>query len=270
MTKASRERGIERAIKILDFLQESGEAIVINELAEAIGAPRSTVYDLTKLLIDHSLLDTYGDEGKVFLGRKMMLYGRAYEAQYPLVEQATKFVSDLARETGELSELCSRVDWKQCILHACQGRRPYWFNQFPGNKYPLPLTASGRFLIAGMSREDLQGFIPAGDYCSNGKSVSSPKQFLTDSVEAQKLGYAIVSELVDQYVTAIAMPLIAPSGEIFATISLSFPTGELESKKDFFVDRMRIAQSKIQGVIGSESISPRGEKATKTKNESRK
>ena len=95
MAKVTRERGIDRAIDILDCLHHHRRPMVVNELAAAMGAPRSTIYQTTKLLLNRSVLDSYSG-GRVFLGRKLFLYGSAVPEQYTLIELSRPFIDELA------------------------------------------------------------------------------------------------------------------------------------------------------------------------------
>ncbi len=256
MTKASRERGLERAIKILDCLHEHGRPMVVNELAAAMKAPRSTVYELTKFLLDRSVLDSYGDGGRVFLGRKLFFYGQAFQRAYPLIELAEPVIDRLARESGELAELCALVDWKQYILYAAEGPRPYWFKPYPGGKYPLPLSATGRFLIAGIDEAILRSRIPEEDYCLNGRQLLTLERFLADSAAARERGYSVVSGLVDPYLASVAMPIADSGGKVVAAVGLAFPTGELEANEERFVRVLSEAQARIEAAL---SRADRGE-----------
>ncbi len=221
--------------------------MVVNELAQAMKAPRSTVYELTKALLNRSILDSYGE--RVFLGRKLFFYGQAFQEEYPLIGLAEPMIDSLAKESGERAELCSNGDWKQCILYASEGQRPFSFKSYSGGKYPLPLTATGRFLIAGIGEETLRQRIPEEDYYLNGQQWITLERFLADSREARQRGYSIVSGLVDPYLAAVAMPIADRSNKIVAAIGFSFPSGELAANEARFIDLLRNAQVKIEAAL---------------------
>lgn len=251
MVKGSRESGLERAIQILDCLYEHGRPMVVNELAAAMGAPRSTVYELTKVLIGRSILDHYGDGGRVYLGRKLFLYGQAFQDEYSLLGLAEPIIDLLAKESGERAELCSNVDWKQCVLYMAEGQRPFEYKSYPGDRYPLPLTATGRFFIAGVDEETLRQRIPEEDYYLNGRRRITLEQFQADSRKAQEQGYSVVSGLVDPYLAAVAMPITERSGMILTVIGFTFPSGELAANEERFVHLLRGAQAEIQAALSS-------------------
>src|SRR5262245_12901984 len=70
-----RTRGIDRAFEILECLHESKKPLRPNEIALAIGAPKSTTYDVVGLMLSRGILDRADGEGRVFLGRRLYLFG---------------------------------------------------------------------------------------------------------------------------------------------------------------------------------------------------
>jgi DNA-binding IclR family transcriptional regulator len=245
VTKAKRERGIDRAIDLLDCLHHHRRPMVVNELAAAMGAPRSTIYQITKTLLDRSVLDSYSD-GRVFLGRKLFLYGTSVPEQYSLIEISKPFIDELATEVGERVELNSLVDWRQGVLYVADGKRDYFFPLNPGASYPLPLTASGRFLIDGFDEETLRSNISEEDYFRHGSRVMTLERFMQESQEAKACGYSITSNLLDSHLSALTAPIVDSNGKVLAAIGLAFPTGELETNQDRFIKALKKTIDKVQ------------------------
>ena len=52
-----RARGLDRAFEILDALREAGRPLRPNEIAAAMGAPRSTIYEIVSALVKLDVLD---------------------------------------------------------------------------------------------------------------------------------------------------------------------------------------------------------------------
>lgn len=245
MTKVTRERGIDRAIDILDCLHSHRRPMVINELAAVMGAPRSTIYQITRTLLDRSVLDSYSD-GRVYLGRKLFLYGTSVPEQYSLIEISKPFIDELAEEIGERVELNGLVDWKQGVLNVADGKRNYFFPLNPGASYPLPLTASGRFLIDGFDEETLRSHIPEEDYFLHGTRVMTLERFMLESREAKACGYSVTSGLLDSHLSALTAPIYDSNGAVLATIGFAFPKDELEANKDRFIEALKQTICKVR------------------------
>lgn len=251
MAKLVRERGIDRAVDILDCLLTHGQPMVINELAAAMGAPRSTIYQMSKVLLDRSILDFYSG-GRVFLGRKLYLYGSSVTQQYSLIEISKPFINKLAEKLGEVVELNWLVDWKQGILYAAEGRRSYFFYSLKSGQgypsYPLPLTSSGRFLIYGKDKATIEKHIPAKDYFRDGKRLITVERLMQESKQAMIDGYIITSNLLDTHISAISCPIINSEGVVMATIGLAFPTGEMNKNKNknLFIKELKKTTTLVQ------------------------
>ena len=236
--KVTRERGIDRAIDILDCLHNHRRPMVVNELAAIMGAPRSTIYHMTKILLDRSILDSYSD-GRVFLGRKLFVYGSSALEEYSLIELSKPFIDELAEKLGERVEFNALVDWKMSNLYFSPGKRSYFVHLRQGASAPLPLTASGRFLIYGLDEETVRSRIPEEDYFRHGERVITFEQFMQESYDANTRGYSVTSDLLETHLSAISMPITDENKTILATIGTTFPTAELEPSKDRFIEALK-------------------------------
>jgi DNA-binding IclR family transcriptional regulator len=67
-------------------LEAAGSAATILVLQNVYG--RSSVYELVNLLIRQGVLEYRGDDGRVFLGRKLYFLGTAYAEQFDLMPEA--------------------------------------------------------------------------------------------------------------------------------------------------------------------------------------
>ena len=121
VARATRERGIDRVLKLFAFLQENRGPIRLAELPDALNAPKSTIYDLVNILAESGLLEISEKDSLVYFGKLMHLYGMSYLRANDVIAKGRTMVDALARETGETSELCIRLRGKQVIIHACPG-----------------------------------------------------------------------------------------------------------------------------------------------------
>jgi DNA-binding IclR family transcriptional regulator len=71
VTKNSRARGLDRAFAILDYLRTRKCPLRPNEIAVAMGAPNSSVYEIINNLVEHNILEYFDREGRVFLVERL-------------------------------------------------------------------------------------------------------------------------------------------------------------------------------------------------------
>lgn len=67
----TKARGLDRAFAILDYPCRTGLSQRPIEIAEGMGAPKSSVYDLIALLVASNVLQKVDDDGRIFLGPKL-------------------------------------------------------------------------------------------------------------------------------------------------------------------------------------------------------
>lgn len=221
--QTGRERGVDRVLKLFAFLNDHGRPVRVADLPKALGAPRSTIYELVRVLTDAGVLETSPDENKVFFGKLMYLYGANYIRENDLIRRGSAEVDRLARETGETSELCVLYRNKQAIVHMSPGSRPMRISSEVGAQISIPWTASGRVLLAHASAEEITARITPEDLrLHDGRSIPL-EEFIASCHAARGKGIVVTKGLINSFTQCFASPIIGPSGEPEATICLVLP-----------------------------------------------
>ncbi|ESW66166.1 IclR family transcriptional regulator [Mesorhizobium sp. M1148] len=248
-TSGSREKGLNRVLEILDFLHVTQRAIGIGDLAKGVNAPRSTTYTLVRSLVDAGLLEMEGDGNRVYFGKKLYLYGMDYVRGNDLLRRGRQEVDNLSRETGETSELCMLQSGRYTIVHSSPGTRPFRISSATGLQIPLPWTASGRLLLAGLERAAIQDMVSEDDLLLPDGRRLQFDDFIADIATARTTGYCITSGLVDAYTKCLAAPVFAAAGKVEATMCLVVPIDTSAEKTDELLTllRHRAARLSIAG-----------------------
>ncbi|RVD13042.1 IclR family transcriptional regulator, partial [Mesorhizobium sp. M7A.F.Ca.ET.027.02.1.1] len=187
----SREKGLNRVLEILEFLHTTQRAIGIGDLAKGVHAPRSTTYTLVRSLVDAGLLEMEGDGNRVYFGKKLYLYGMDYVRGNDLLRRGRQEVDNLSRETGETSELCMLQSGRYTIVHASPGTRPFRISSATGLQIPLPWTASGRLLLAGLEKAEIEGMVSDDDLVLPDGRKLRLDDFVADIAKARITGYCV-------------------------------------------------------------------------------
>jgi DNA-binding IclR family transcriptional regulator len=232
-----RERSVDRVLQILEFLHGHGEGIRIGALAKALNAPRSSTYTLVNDLMQGGLLEVSPDDSRIFFGKRMYLYGLNYIRENSLAKRARMEVDRLAKETGETSEFCMLQNGRYTIMHMCPGNRPFRISSVVGLQIPIPWTASGRLLLAGHSRAEIEALITPEDFVlPDGRRIEID-DFIEAIGTARNDGYCLTKGLVDAVTQCLAAPIYGAEGNVEATICLVLPidlsdeqTGSLRDK----------------------------------------
>ena len=238
-TTASREKGLNRVLEILDFLHTTQRAIGIGDLAKGVNAPRSTTYTLVRSLVDAGLLEMAGDGNRVYFGKKLYLYGMDYVRGNDLLRRGRQEVDHLSRETGETSELCMLQSGRYTIVHSSPGTRPFRISSATGLQIPLPWTASGRLLLAGFEQARIQDMVSEDDLILPDGRRLLLNDFVADIAKAEATGYCVTSGLVDAYTKCLAAPVFSGPGKVEATMCLVVPIDTSEERTGSLIGLLR-------------------------------
>ena len=227
--RATRERGLDRAVALLDALHAAGRPLSAGELATATGSPRSTTYSLVRALDGLGLIELAAD-GRVHFGQKLYLWGMDYIRANPVVRRGREMVDALARETGETAELCMLQGGRYTIVHMQPGTRPFRISSAIGLTIPLPWTASGRLLLSDMSREAIDRLIADADLKLPDGRVIEREVFVAEIAAARAAGHAVTAGLVDAFTRCLAVPVLDAAGSVAATLCFVVPVDTAEGR----------------------------------------
>lgn len=248
---AKQGRGIDRLIDILNYLFESGKPQRPKDIATGIGAPKSTVYEITKRLVEENFLEQYDNEGRLFLGRKLHFFGTKYLEKFNLLRLAQSFVLLLGDETGETAQLCMTDGKKFVVALSHEGAQHFKIVSDLGRPIPLTWTASGRVLVAGKSDAEILDFIPEDDFVlPDGKAVAK-KEFLSQVEQATRDGVFVCDSVVDRYTCCYAAPVTDQAGTCVATLCLVTPRGDDEKRRDELKSTLIGHAARLSAQLGS-------------------
>ena len=112
---------LHKAADLIDLLVARGGAMRLQDMAEALGLPRSTIHRLCGSLVDVGLLHRDG-AGTYGLGPRLIGWSLASDATVDLAWMAQPRLRRLSGATGEATSLSiSRGVERICIGQACAG-----------------------------------------------------------------------------------------------------------------------------------------------------
>jgi DNA-binding IclR family transcriptional regulator len=245
-----RTRGLDRAFEILEFLRMRRQPMRPNEIATAIGAPRSSVYELVNLLLRHGMLDYQGEDGRIYLGRKLYILGTAYAEQFDLMRECETMLTRLAEETRETAQLCLVEGNKYTVAMMREGIRPFRISSNVGELVPLPWTASGRLLVSHLSDAAILDLIPPADFAlPNGKQLD-PAQFIAEVRRAAEEGYYTFNSIVENFTHCFAVPVYRAGGICVATLCLVTPKEDGVRNRDSYLASLLSAAGELSERLG--------------------
>ncbi|MGV8989169.1 MAG: IclR family transcriptional regulator [Cypionkella sp.] len=219
----SRERGIDRVLTLFAYLNACGRPVRIADLPKALGAPRSTIYEIVRVLTDAGMVEVTGSDNRVYFGRAMYLYGISYFRGNDLIRRGSSEVEALSTLTGESSELCMLNRNRQAIIHTHAGSRPMRISSEVGSQIPIPWTASGRLLLSQLGPAEIRDVIQPDDLILPDGRVVDIEGFVDECIAARDKSIVITQGLINSFSQCLAVPILGIDGEVQATICLVLP-----------------------------------------------
>ncbi|MCK0198732.1 IclR family transcriptional regulator [Ancylobacter sp. 6x-1] len=248
--EGKRSRGLDRAFEILEFLRARRQPMRPNEIALAMGGPRSSVYELVNLLLRQGMLEYSGGEGRVFLGRRLYFLGMAYSAQFDLMRESAVLLQRLAEETRETSQMCMLDGNKYTVAMMREGLRPFRISSDVGEVVPVPWTASGRLLVSHMSDEEIIAFIPPEDFVLPNGRLLEPARFIAEVRRAAEDGFFTFNSAVENFTYCFAVPVFQADGACIATLCLVTPREDGLRHRDAYLGSLLAAAGELSEQLG--------------------
>lgn len=250
--RGQRVSGIDRTFQILDYLTERGGAATAYDIAGAIGAATSTVYEIVDALIARGVLVRDEERGQVFLGPKLHFYGLGYLRNLNVSSVFKGAMEKLARETRETVQICGRDDDRMVVEMMEEGDGHFQVSSRVGTRVPWNWTASGQLLVGHLPDHERARMISRAVASPTGRAETAPDELEKRCLRARASRLAVQINESDFSVACIAAPIVAPGGRCIATISLVVPERRAREKGEDFAARVRAAAAEIERAMGWE------------------
>jgi DNA-binding IclR family transcriptional regulator len=240
-----RQNGIDRAVEILDALLRLRAPVKIGDLAKLIGAPRSTLYSIVNRLAEAGILEEAGDDGQIYFGQSVHLYGRAYADANPLHRRCREALDRLAAQTNATAQLCALRGNKYVVVDVRDGSGVFKITTDIGVEVPIPWTASGRLLLDHMPAADILQFVPEEDFRLPDGRLVDADDFVADIARARADGCCMTNGLSDRFTCCLAAPVRDRSGVAVATLCFIVPVDTQEPRKQELLAMLVSATSEL-------------------------
>ncbi len=240
-----RARGLDRAFDILDHLRDVRTSQRPAEIAQALGAPTSTVYDLIGTLIDHGMLEVTDANGSVFLGRRVYFLGLAYRDYFDLTRQAAGVLDEITASTNETSQFCMLDGNKYTVALQREGSRPFRISADVGERTAIPWTASGRLLLGHLSDQEIRDLIPAEDFILPDGRQMDIDGYIAEIRRAHKERFFSFDSIVDTFTHGFAAPVYNQSGICSATLCIVAPKDDARENYAQYKNALQAAADKL-------------------------
>ncbi|MGD8210909.1 MAG: IclR family transcriptional regulator [Desulfobacterales bacterium] len=221
-------KSVYRAIKILEAFN-ADEGMTVTEISKRFNFPKSSVHQILNTLTSENILKKNSLTNRYFLGVKLFILGDRARANLEIrkvAEPLLKKLKEIFDETVHLTVLDNdEVLYVECF-ESSKLLRPF---QIIGYRAPLHCTAVGKAMMAFLSKPDIDRVIRTKGLKRFTKNTLTDKMSLLKDLEAVvNRGYSVDNIEHEQGVRCIGAPIRNHEGQVFAAVSVTWPSQRLQ------------------------------------------
>ncbi|MBM2322262.1 MULTISPECIES: IclR family transcriptional regulator [Marivita] len=210
---------LDRLISIMELVAVAGRPVLAADIQKATGLPKPTCYRLVQTLLDHGMIDSPAEDGRVVIGERLIriaLLGKSdvdvRKAAAPLLKEAavkfneTVFLSRFRNHQVEIIHVETPDDPARAYIHPGLGVRPLH-------------ACSCSKAIAAFAEPEFQDSIITGTLRAYTEFTKTTEADLRhEFTEIVKRGFADCDQEIDIGIASVAAPVSI--GNIGATFSV--------------------------------------------------
>lgn len=208
-------------LEIIDDLQGG----TLGEITEAAALPKSTTHDYLQTLRQLGYL--IAEDGEYNLSTKFLELGEKRRRRMEIYQPARPEIERLAHETGEHASLLVEENGVGVLLDHEAGDDALRLDLFVGQRYPLPVTAPGKAILAHLSAERTASIL---DECeipaATQNTITDRDRLYRELEDIREKGYAVDDEEHVQGVRAVSTPIICRK-TVLGAITIGGPVQRL-------------------------------------------
>lgn len=211
-----------RALRLLTTLAENG-GLGLQELAEELGLPLSTVHRLASVLEEERFVVRTPRDRKFLLGPAVrQLVSTTSSENIRRIAEPT--VASLNRHTGETVFLAELVGEEVVCFDIRPGTKPLRLFVRLGRALPLHASASARAIVAELDDKHIETLLESVEFTAFTPRTITDRQGLRRHLDlVRDRGYDICDDEMEDHVWAVAAPLRDAAQAVPASITVIAP-----------------------------------------------
>jgi DNA-binding IclR family transcriptional regulator len=257
---------IERMSEILEHLSEK-EKLSLKELHLLTGLKKPTLYVILKTLISLGYIKKTQDKKYTFAD-KMYHLTYSYLRKNTILSVAQESAENLKSEIKEAVVVAILHNGERYIIAQASAEQSIIINTQMVKMQPIYSFPTGRILLSFLSDKELKKIVDIhglpGSEWNEIYSYRKLKSALA-KIRKQRISYSLSK---DRQVRFLAVPVLAPDGNILASIGVSLPSSRFRGKHKENIIKNLMSQGErmsytISLLMGNENLSVRKDRLMK-------
>ena len=229
---SSESRSVRRTLDIFELMLVTREPLSVTTVIERLRIPKSTAYELVRMLAESGYLERGRRPGSYFLGRRLFELGMAYRSQVDLLKEGSHVVEALRDNTGETVQFSVLENEMMLVLLKEESRQPIRIISHVGARVPVNWAAAGRLLVSDLPDVELRRLLEHSARPSpTGRAPTDVNTLVAQIRRARAQGYAVELNETNAHAGCVAAPVLDAAGRCVAAISIVAPEQRMQRKQ---------------------------------------
>ena len=243
--------GLARYTAVLRLFSQSQSEWMVQDMAERLGVPQSTVYRTVRDLVGENFLEM-ASEGRYRLGSGFIEFDRLLRLTDPLLTAGSQVLQEVVAEAGVpcVGLLCRLYnDTVMCIADATTPGATFRSSYERGRPMPLTMGATSKAILAHLPTRRFNRIVNQWPEARSGA-------FRAELLTVRRSGVCVSSGEIDADVVGVAAPILSKAPGLLASLSLVLPQG--------IADKAMVARIAAATMAGAKRIEAGVEAATRS------
>ncbi|GLZ54650.1 IclR family transcriptional regulator [Actinomycetospora sp. NBRC 106378] len=228
--KVGAVQSVDRAVAILEFVAEQGEA-AITDIAAALDVHKSTASRLVAALQRRSLLEQHGDRGRYALSFGLIRLASATTARLDVSRLGQPVCQRLAESLGETVNIAVSDGEAGITVAQESGTASVISENWVGRRTPLHASSAGKVLLAWMDTTDRRRVLRRPLEQFTEETIVTPAALRIELARVFDEGYARSFEELEVGMHAVAVPVVSADGTVGSALSVTGPAYRLPRRR---------------------------------------
>jgi DNA-binding IclR family transcriptional regulator len=187
--------GLDRALTIIELLNERTEGLSVNEVAAYLKLPVNSVYRIMTTLERRRYIQKSKGEARYNLSEKLLQLTTPVTGDPSFLETVIPHLYELRDQTKESLLAGVILGNEGIVLEQIDGVHNFSFRVNPGLRFPLHTSAPGKAYLADLDEKNRNRIISGLTLTRFTKNtLTSPEKLIDECKGIKKLGYAVDNE----------------------------------------------------------------------------
>ncbi|MCB1424923.1 MAG: IclR family transcriptional regulator [Zhengella sp.] len=219
---------VDKALNLLGFFSLSRPEWGLSDLARNAALDKATALRLLRSMQRHELIEQDPETRRFRLGKAFLTLARVREQSFPLASIVSKWLGQLALETGETAHASLATERAMTTIGISEPKRSARVHVDPSQPLPFHATDSGLACLAfGPERRREAVLSGGGLHRHAAMTETDPGRVRARLEQVRQSGYATGEQTFEDEVTGIAVPFFDGSGLAQGAIAVATPTMRL-------------------------------------------